>query len=85
VASFGAGDTNRLRDPLGIAYDLGTPLVVDIGALGLQTATEDDRDQILQLARSERDQYRQRVLAYIDSLAQLGSCSTRCRAASRSS
>jgi VWFA-related protein len=72
VASLGAGDTNRLRDPLGIAYDLGISLQVDIGSLGLQTATENDRDQVLQLARSERDQYRQRVLAYVDSLAELG-------------
>jgi VWFA-related protein len=82
VATLGTAEGARLRDPLGIAYDLGIPLSDTTGRWGLmlqsageskkeQIATETLRDQALQMVRAERDQYRQRVAGYVGEIQRL--------------
>ena len=74
VASLGAATEGaRLRDPLGLAYDLGFTPQDPSGHFGLELAGNDAefRDQILQLSRSERSAYRQRVVGYVGELQHL--------------
>ena len=74
-------DTQRLRDPLSIAYDLG----VDAGAPGsaLRATTLACVEMAQLMSRSEQTLYRQRVDGFLAGLEQLDARSTRCRAASR--
>ena len=80
VATLGSAEGARLRDPLGIAYDLGVPLGEGTGRWGLLLQPQEKgkvdlaavyRNQILQLSRAERDQYRQRVVQYVGELQRL--------------
>jgi VWFA-related protein len=80
VATLGAAESLRVRDPLGIAYDLGVPLSEGTGKWGLMLKLDDKnkhdpsafyREQILQMARAERDQYRQRVASYVSDMGRL--------------
>jgi VWFA-related protein len=59
----------RLTDPLAIAYDLN--LRVQETQMGLIFESDDDRDQVFQLARSDRDAYSKRVGAYVAGLDNL--------------
>jgi VWFA-related protein len=75
VATLGSAEGARLRDPLGLAYDLGFAPKDPSGKWGLEIsgkdndkATEFYRDSVLQLARSERNAYRQRVMGYVGDL-----------------
>jgi VWFA-related protein len=78
VATFGAVAGDRLRDPLGLALDLGIKLDDPTGAFGIapqsagRTGGEDFRDALMQLARADRNAYGQRVVSYVSSLAGLG-------------
>jgi VWFA-related protein len=72
IAGLGIVDTQRLRDPLGIAYDLG----VERWGPGLGAPSENQLDANLRLmaqlmARSEQAQYRQRVDSFLAGLAGL--------------
>jgi VWFA-related protein len=72
IAGLGIVDTQRLRDPLGIAYDLG----VERWGPGLGAPSENQLDANLRLmaqlmARSEQAQYRQRVDGFLAGLAGL--------------
>jgi len=73
VATMGSAEGVRLRDPLGLAYDLGFAPNDAPGKRGLELSDKDSayRDQILQLARSERNAYRQRVVSYVGELQHL--------------
>jgi VWFA-related protein len=80
VANLGGAEGLRLRDPLSLAYDLGIPLADISGSFGLLLQPKEKgkidiaavlRDQLLQVARAERDAYRQRVTAYVLELQRL--------------
>ena len=82
VANLGGTAGERIRDPLSLAYDLGIPLTDATGAWGLMLQANEKkggkldmaaelRDQLLQIARAERDEYRQRVTAYVSELQRL--------------
>jgi VWFA-related protein len=77
VATMGSAEGARLRDPLGLAYDLGFTPKDPSGKWGLQIAEGDNskepdfRDMILMQARSERNAYRQRVVGYVGDLQRL--------------
>ena len=73
VATLGSAEGARLRDPLGIAYDLGYQVTETTGRWGLHMVdNEDEKGQVLALARAEQDQYRQRVMAFVADLGGLG-------------
>src|SRR6185295_19124220 len=66
VATMGSAEGARVRDPLGLAYDLGFTPTDPSGKWGLQLAEggkDPDfyRDMVMMQARSERNAYRQRV------------------------
>jgi VWFA-related protein len=75
IATMGGTPGARLRDPLGIAYDLGFSPQGPSGSFGLVIPDKKDpdfaRDSVLQLARSERNAYRQGVVNYVGELARL--------------
>jgi VWFA-related protein len=76
VATLGSGEGARLRDPLGLAYDLGFTLKDPSGTWGLQILDnskdpEFSRDMTLMQARTERNAYRQRVVGYVGDLQHL--------------
>lgn len=82
VANLGGAEGERLRDPLALAYDMGIPLAETSGSFGLLLQPSEKmggkvdmaaalRDQLLQVARAERDAYRQRVTAYVSELQRL--------------
>jgi VWFA-related protein len=77
VATMGSTEGARLRDPLGLAYDLGFTSKDPSGKSGLQISEENSRDpdfyrdMVLLQARSERSAYRQRVLGYVGELQHL--------------
>src|SRR6266496_376602 len=78
VATLGAaGDSARIRDPLGLAYDLGFTTIDPFGKFGLQILDEKSadpefyRDMTLLQARTERNAYRQRVVGYVGDLQHL--------------
>jgi|KBSSwiStaDraftv2_1062776.scaffolds.fasta_scaffold08883_3 VWFA-related protein len=76
VATLGTADQVRLRDPLGLAYDLGFVPSETTGKWGLQIQEAprgegENRGQVLQLARAEQNAYRQRVLGYVGELQRL--------------
>jgi VWFA-related protein len=72
VTTLVSAEGTRLRDPLGMAYDLGFKLSETSGAWGLQMPDEDEKALLLQLVKSEREQYRQRVMAFVGELQGLG-------------
>src|SRR5260221_4835427 len=77
VARGGTGEGPRLRDPLGLAYDLGFTTIDPFGKWGLQILDETskdpefNRDMTLLQARTERNAYRQRVVGYVGDLQHL--------------
>jgi VWFA-related protein len=76
VATMGSAEGARLRDPLGLAYDLGFVPRDPSGKWGLEiegNSKDPDfyRDMVLLLARSERNAYRQRVVSYVEELQRL--------------
>ena len=78
VATMGSAEGVRLRDPLGLAYDLGFAPKDPSGKFGLEISGREEgkdpgfyRDMVLQLARSERSAYRQRVVGYVADLQRL--------------
>jgi VWFA-related protein len=76
VATMGTVEGARLRDPLGLAYDLGFAPRDPSGKWGLEmegNSKDPDfyRDMVLLLARSERTAYRQRVVSYVGELQRL--------------
>lgn len=81
IATLGTAEGLRQRDPLGLAYDLGIPLSEGSGKWGLMLQPDDEadkhhpatqyRDQILQMARADREQYRQRVASYVTDMGRL--------------
>src|SRR5258706_112756 len=77
VATLGSGEGARLRDPLGLAYDLGFTTIDPFGKWGLQILDETskdpefNRDMTLLQARTERNAYRQRVVGYVGDLQHL--------------
>jgi VWFA-related protein len=79
VATLGSAEGSRLRDPLGIAYDLGfTPkdpfghsgLAIDEGESGKRDPNF-NRDQILMQSRAERSAYHQQVVNYVGEIQRL--------------
>jgi len=73
VAMLETTGAERVRDPLGLAYDLGFILKDDTGKFGVQLAQTlpqdpDDKTTLLQMLRDNQDQYRQRVAAYVGEL-----------------
>lgn len=80
IATLGMAEGERLRDPLGLASDLGIPLEETSGAFGLGVAApgvgragaEESRDLVLQLARTDRAAYGQRVVGYMGGLQGFG-------------
>jgi VWFA-related protein len=77
VATMGSAEGVRLRDPLGLAYDLGFAPNDAPGKRGLEIEGKEGkdpdfyRDMVLMLARSERTAYRQRVVSYVADLQRL--------------
>jgi VWFA-related protein len=77
VTTLGSGEGARLRDPLGLAYDLGFTTIDPFGKWGLQILDEKSkdpefyRDMTLLQARTERNAYRQRVMGYVGDLQHL--------------
>lgn len=76
VATMGSAEGARVRDPLGLAYDLGFTPTDPSGKWGLQLAEggkDPDfyRDMVMMQARSERNAYRQRVVGYVGDLQRL--------------
>lgn len=77
VATMGSAEGARLRDPLGLAYDLGFAPNDAPGKRGLEISGREGkdpdfyRDMVLLLARSERTAYRQRVVSYVEELQRL--------------
>ncbi len=72
VSGLGVLETERLRDPLGIAYDLG----VDRWGPGIAAPSENRLDEYLRqmaqlMSRSEQTLYRQRVDSFLAGLEQL--------------
>ena len=79
VATLGSAEGSRLRDPLGLAYDLGFApkdpfghrgLAIDEGASG-DRDPDFNRDQILMQSRAERTAYRQQVVNYVGEFQRL--------------
>jgi hypothetical protein len=62
---------DRLRDPLGLAWDLNIKVQETTSFLSFET--EDERDSVYQLMRSEQEAYRRRVGAYVAGLDALAS------------
>jgi VWFA-related protein len=77
VATMGSGGGARIRDPLGLAYDLGFAPRDPSAKWGLELADSNKndpdfyRDMVLLLARSERTAYRDRVVSYVGELQRL--------------
>ena len=76
IATLDGGEGARLRDPLGLAFDLGINVGSNTGtgAQGLEMKEDkrsDNRADLLQAARSEQAQYRQRVVSYVVELRKL--------------
>lgn len=79
IATLGAVSGERLRDPLGLALDLGIKLDDPTGSFGIlpsaargKAGVEDYRDLLMQLSRADRNAYSQRVVSYVANLAGLG-------------
>jgi VWFA-related protein len=77
ITTLGGAEGARLRDPLGLAYDLGIQVAAGTSASGTQglemkeDRRSDNRADLLQVARSEQAQYRQRVVDYVVELRKL--------------
>jgi VWFA-related protein len=71
IAGLGMAAPDRLRDPLGIAWDLNIKVQETTSFLSFET--EDERDSVYQLLRSEQEAYRRRVGAYVAGLDALAS------------
>lgn len=71
VANLGAARGERLRDPLGLAWDLGISVQETQAGL-VFTGGDVDRDAVFQLQRSEQEAYRRSVATYVGSLEGLG-------------
>jgi VWFA-related protein len=76
VATMGSAEGARLRDPLGLTYDLGFAPNDAPGKRGLEIegntkAPDFYRDMVILLARSERSAYRQRVVSYVEEFQRL--------------
>jgi VWFA-related protein len=80
VATLGSAEALRVRDPLGLAYDLGLALAESTGQWGLliqslekgrKDPADGYRENLLQMARASRDEYRQRVGAYVGEMQRL--------------
>jgi VWFA-related protein len=72
ITGMGLARANRIVDPLALAWDLN--IAVRETALGLEFESEEERDRMFQLMRSEREAYSRRVEDYVaglDSLARL--------------
>jgi VWFA-related protein len=73
IATLGAPEGNRIRDPLGLAYDLGfvvdqTASTLDLQIVDKSKDPEFSRDQVLMLSRANRVQYGQNVAGYLAEL-----------------
>jgi VWFA-related protein len=76
IATLDGGEGVRLRDPLGLAFDLGINVGSNTGtgAQGLEMKEDrrsDNRADLLQMSRLEQAQYRQRVVSYVVELRKL--------------
>jgi len=76
IAGLGIVETERVRDPLELAWDLALdlatgPTTADVNPGKDAEATEILRTQWQLLSRSERTQYRYRVEGFLDGLARL--------------
>ncbi len=74
VAKLGMADGERLRDPLGLAWDLGMPVQeTQAGLVFIQTtrADSENRESFLLLQRTEQDVYRRNVAGYVGNLEAL--------------
>jgi VWFA-related protein len=77
VAKLGLTGGERLRDPLGLAWDLGMPVQETQSSMEFIETTKfdsDNRESFLLLQRTENEAYRRRVAGYVgnlDTLAKL--------------
>lgn len=72
VATLAGGDGgSRLRDPLGLAFDLGYPFSDPTGAIGVGVNDDHGKAQVMMLTRIERDRYGQVVQSYVGELLRL--------------
>lgn len=71
VATLGMTGGERLRDPLGLAWDLGLKVQETQGGLEIMGGAGFDRDMFYLQQRTEQEVYRRRVGAYLGSLESL--------------
>ena len=71
VVTLGMAGGERLRDPLGLAWDLGVRVQETPGGLEVMGGGGFDRDMFYLQQRSEQEVYRRRVGAYVASLESL--------------
>ncbi len=76
IQSLGLVETNRLRDPLSLAWDLGIMDSVNPGGPGSGAQEWNPNDDMLlkwrMMLKADRALYKQHVYSFLDSLEQLG-------------